>query len=438
MPRVLVTPAPVKSDKRVFIATPATSLHGNYVFALAQSLPRLALAGIAADYMMLLDNCHVDDGRNACVREFLKSDAEALIFIDADVGWRPEDLIALIGYDRDLVAGVYPLKQPDEEGYPIRMKPGAEIWSDEDGLVEAEGLPTGFLKISRRVIEAMVETHKDRKFWGRGQDQSEPPHYILFERTFDNGVRYSGDYAFCMKAQALGFKMYVDPMMVFSHEGAYEWGGCLGDYWKRAHGVKASEDAAKFDAAIAALKSGNPEPEAFVDLFMGWGNSWAAQPDLLAACWDLAKGRKTILETGSGLTTLVLAMAEPSATIHALESDPIWATKTRDALVKHGITNVVLHCHDLKDYGGYRWYDDSGLPDVSFDLVLCDGPKRSLGSRKGLFDRLGDRLGVVVMDDADDSAQLATLKEWAGEVHTMGEGRVFAIGTKGSFARAAE
>jgi hypothetical protein len=126
----------------------------------------LTKEGIAVDLCHIAEHCHVDDARNAMVREFLMSKASHLVFIDNDVGFAPGNLIRLAKHDRDMVAGVYPLKE-EGEGYPIRIKDGVELWAESDGLVEVEGLPTGFLKISRACIERMIEVYGDRKFYGR-------------------------------------------------------------------------------------------------------------------------------------------------------------------------------------------------------------------------------------------------------------------------------
>lgn len=211
----------------VMLCTPSLpgSLTGSHFAAVVKALPRLMNAGIAVDHFLLIGNCHVDDARNACVAHFLASDCTHLVFIDADVGFAPDGLSRLIEHDEsvDLVAGIYPKKE-QPRAYPWRFE-GEVLHADEDGLIREGvlGVPTGFLRISRRVLERMAELRVDRMFNG-GVGPLCP---IIFERTYVKGNRISGDIAFCEWARELGFTIAADPFIQLSHEGAVRFIGCL-------------------------------------------------------------------------------------------------------------------------------------------------------------------------------------------------------------------
>jgi hypothetical protein len=113
---------------QVFIATPSYTgkVDGSYNFSLLYSIQRMINEGIGFDHYLMAYNCHVDDARNAVLRDFLNSNCTDLVFIDADVGWEPEALIKLIKHDRDIVAGVYPKRANDEE-YPVHVAPGTDL-----------------------------------------------------------------------------------------------------------------------------------------------------------------------------------------------------------------------------------------------------------------------------------------------------------------------
>lgn len=337
------------------------------------------------------------------VREFLMSEATHLVFIDNDVGFYPETLVKLAKHDKDMVAGVYPLKE-DGEGYPVRVPGGVDLQADENGLVEVEGLPTGFLKISRHCLELMVEKYGDRKFYGRGQSHDDIPHVILFERTYENGTRYSGDYAFCEKWKAIGGKMYVDPEMYFTHSGTHEWNGTLGDYWRRIYGV----NDAKFTNAVADMRRGRFDADVAANLMAGWNNPFAANINTLVACWHLARKADKILETGSGLSTLVMAIANPECLITSLESSAIFAQQTQDILDKYRVDNVHVCYSPLLSDGWYAYRNDQ-----EFDLIVLDGPNRRLGDRNKAFERLNIGDAVVVIDDAEDESLIDGFKAWA-------------------------
>lgn len=339
-------------------------------------------------------NCHVDDARNSLVREFLKTDCTDLVFIDADVGFRCQDLLRLVSVDRDVIAGVYPKKE-DAESFPVLPIPG-EIWADEDGLVEVEGVPTGFLRIRRHVLETLSEAAEG--FIGQAGDPV--PYKVIFERVVSGGQRRSGDYAFCWKWRQLGGKIHVDPEMRFSHTGSKSWIGCLGDHWKREHGVEATTTAIAFHQAVVALKDGNAKAGDFIALAKGWGNGWSASPELLVELWSRCSG--SVLECGSGLSTLV--MAARGCEVTALEHDPVWASYLHAMLERYNLSANIV-CKPLLN----GWYDFEG---GEYDALVIDGPPRTSGDRSIALDRVKARL--VIWDDYEsglDNPQIITERD---------------------------
>lgn len=395
------------APSRLLIATqsPDGKVCAPFLVSLIASLP--AIEGWRVDFVLEAGNCHVDDARNAVVRQFLRTDATDLLFIDSDVGWTVEGIVRLLSHDVDLVAGVYPKKQADPS-FPVRPLPGP-IRAEDNGLVEVEGAPTGFMRIRRSVLERMVEAHKDRQFIG--SDGGEP-YTILFERTFEDGHRWSGDYAFCRKWRGLGGRVCVDPELDFIHEGSREWTGRLGDFWRRRAGLESQ----RFCLAMRRLMAGDASPKTLLELREGWDNPFAAPVEMLVALHRMAKGR-TVLEAGSGLTSLV--MAAVGGEVHALESDLAWYRRMTVVIEQFGLTNLHLHYAPLELSTG--WY---GVPDavrpLGFGLVVCDGPARSQGDRSALWRAGLDIEGAIwVLDDvrADEvngrkTAQFDGLHPW--------------------------
>lgn len=407
--------------KRIFIAVPTYSgeVCDQFTASLFESIQVLGAAGIAIDLCIESGNCHVDDARNSLVRQFIETDCTDLVFIDSDVGWGSESLLRLVSYGRDLVAGIYPKKQEPLD-FPVLMESGKEIWADKDGLVEVVGAPTGFMRISRKCIEALIDADKARRFSGQDGKVYTP----VFERLIASGRRMSGDYAFCHKWRSTGGKIYIDPEIHFTHSGSFTWKGHLGDHWRNLAGI----ESPLLYRSIERLKSGDEHPSVFNDIYVGLGNHWAATPELIACAYHYAKKYKgNILETGSGLTTLVMAIANPN--VYSLEHDFEYLKKTQKLLQNHGLTSHLKYC-PIKQYDGFSWYQETDLPE-SFDFVLCDGPNRKFG-RAGLFKILGDRIkGTVLMDDAGDHNQLILLEEWSAtkgrKIKTLGDDRLFAV-----------
>lgn len=409
----------------VFLATPSTDgkVCQAYTFSLVSSLNKLREAGIGVTYSLLGGNCHVDDARNGLVREFMTTSCTDLIFLDADVGWCDDDLVSLAKFNKDMVAGVYPKKTDDAE-FPVHVLPGTTLRMDEEGLVEVHALPTGFLKISRHALEILLEKNKHRQFRGQDYKEGDRLYTILFERTYEDGHRWSGDYAFCRKWAAEGGKLYVAPEFQFVHEGPKEWGGCLGDHWRKVHGVT----ELKFSAALKAVRDGRHTANHLVDLVAGWSNEkWSGQPELLEICIQLGRqATGPILECGSGLTTLILNLVSQHPVI-SLENSPVWASYTAGMAAKFGIQSDI-RCAPLVSVSETAdWYLTDELP--NFSLVVCDGPNRMThGGRTGIKSIAAFvATATFVLDDPDDSIVSAIQEICDVEFHMLGEEKPVAI-----------
>lgn len=400
------------SRQRVFIAVPTYSGSVGAAFSMSmfEAIQILDAGSIAVDYCIQTGNCHVDDARNAMVREFIKTDCTDLVFIDEDVGFDGADLYRLCKHECDFVAGVYPCKQ-DETEFPVLTEPGKEIWSNSDDLVDAEAVPTGFLRMRRNVIEKMIEAFGERKFFGRGQE-NESPHCILFERTYEDGKRYSGDYSFCRKWKSIGGKIFVNPNFKFTHTGNKAWSGSLADYWRAKNGVVKKE----LLHYVTLLKNGNDGIDVFEELFRIWGNHWSAPPVMLKEIYSICKNNDgEVLECGSGLSTIVMAAAGKQVT--SLENDSSWFGKVSESLIDAGVSdkvNVILS--PITSYGPYQWYSNR-VPDKMFGIVLCDGPERKYG-REGLFLTVYDKIkgSTIIIDDTNDPLQFDLLSKYCENV----------------------
>ena len=134
-----------------------------------------------------------------------------------------------------------------------------------------------------------------------------------------------------------------------------------------------------------------------------------------------------------------MALANPGAHVHALESDVMWATYANRALKRYGIENATIHLVEMKDYEGGSWYDLPDLP-ASFSFVLCDGPWREDGERTVLFEAMGGRIknATMLADDIDDPNLTPAFEAWAASQHKnmtiLGGQRKFAVITPAAAA----
>lgn len=402
--------------QKVFIAVAAYEGCGaGFTYALFHTGAELERCYIDYELAIYSGNCHVDDSRNRLVRDFLNSDCTDLVFLDADVGWNAPDFVKLLGYDRDVVAGVYPKKHGDDT-YPVKFFPG-EIWSDSDGLIEVQGVPTGFLRIRRAVLETLAQ---DAERYNAKNDRAYAT-ACIFERQIHNGSRWGGDYVFCRKWRALGGKIYIDPAMRFEHSGEDTWTGNVGTWLRQRAGIG-------LKSGLEALTARRETEADYVELYEVWGNRFAAAPLMLATLATLARTSKgPILECGSGLSSLVMAAAHPNGSVHALENSPVFAEHLRIEANKHAITNLSIHCRPLKD----GWYDLREVPNEDWGLVVIDGPPRKDANRMAVLERLDLAQCVVLADDVQSDGGVAGMVEALARTHQVhvveDEGRAFVV-----------
>lgn len=372
-----------------------------FVYALASSVREL---GTGVGVMILQGDCHVDDARNYMAQKVMDEGYESLIFIDADAVWRPACLKRLISYKRDVVGGVQPLKQ-DLEEYRCRHLPGP-LQADAEGLLEVEACATAFLKISTRALRIIAE--KSVKVRHQNEDFS-----LIFERTVRDGVRFSGDYSFCLKWRDAGGQVYIDPMARLGHCGEKEWEGCYGAWLKKVNNLPMD--------GIERVRMGQFDVETMQGIFQDWGNKWAARPELLYACAVAAQSATgPIIEYGSGISTLVMAAANPNVQVHAVEHDPMYLNQTQAAAVRNGLTNVNLWLAPMAADGTYD-LSNTLLPKA--ELVLLDGPPRYLGGNRALMLEKLNGSAVLVDDVKGEMAE--KLAQWASrngrEYRILGE-----------------
>lgn len=371
---------------------PDTSL----TFALARSREALTEAGIQSALLILEGNCHVDDARNSIVRDFLESDCTDLMFLDADVTWEPKGLVQLCQREEDIVGGVYPYRREGSDNMPVRMMEGGEV---RDGLREVEGLPTGFMKIRRHVLEKMCA---DRPWYF---DKIYPTH-LLFNRSEpdEHHTRWGGDLDFCRRWREMGGRIYALEELRLGHVAKVIVYDSLAAHLRRLQGTTLTD-------LIPRFRDESETEDDYNEIFRYAGNNYAADPGTLALCVSIArKCRGPIIETGSGLST-VLMSAATCQTVHSLEHLEHYANRTGAWCNEAGVDNYRLICAPLRE----GWYDISRmkLPD-RFAFGFCDGPPRLYGTRMRFFEEFGDRCTVILVDDIKTDNNFAlSVQQWA-------------------------
>jgi hypothetical protein len=85
-------------ERKLFVATPMYG--GQCAGMFAKSCADLSAIctqyGIPLQYYYLFNESLITRARNYCCDEFMRSEAEHMMFIDSDIGFNPQDVIALM------------------------------------------------------------------------------------------------------------------------------------------------------------------------------------------------------------------------------------------------------------------------------------------------------------------------------------------------------
>jgi predicted O-methyltransferase YrrM len=372
-------------DGSVCLATTSyASPDASYTFAIQKTRQALSDVGISTRYMLLEGNCHVDDARNTIVQKFLATDCTDLVFLDADVSWEPENLIDLLWCNElGIIGGVYPFRRQNKQmDLPIRMMEGAK---PENGLLEVEGLPTGFMRIPRYVLETLT---KDAPTYQHNGDTVP----IVFQRTLEHGTRWGGDLNFCNKWRDTGGKVYAVYEMKLGHAAKVIFSGSVATFMRSTN-----QETLRY--VCAKVKDGTETPADIDEALKYVDNEWGAPAEVLHAAIALArKADGPIIEAGSGLTTILMAAATEQ-TVFCLEHHGVHIAKLKQMSAESGITNIGLCACPIKG----DWYDltDMGLPD-RFSVGLVDGPPRHCSNRLRFLDEFV--VDTILVDDAEETS----------------------------------
>lgn len=179
---------------------------------------------IAYEVQFYQQNPIISYARNFMVRQFLESDFSDMVFIDADVGFKPGTLCRLVEYPVDIVGACYPYRN-ESGAFPIRyIEERTELVADHDtGLLEVAGLPAGCLRISRNVLEKMAAAHPELLY----KDMNGNDTVSFFEFVRSNGQFFGEDWAFCNLARADGHKVWCEVDNDMTHTGTKVFRGNL-------------------------------------------------------------------------------------------------------------------------------------------------------------------------------------------------------------------
>jgi hypothetical protein len=202
-----------------YIATPAYDgkVDTDYAQSLAESSFCAPLYLVQVSHGVTSNGAFIELARNIFVKLFLEEQKEAthLFFIDSDLKFPPNAFVGLVRSGHPVCAGVYRRRQEPED-YPAQWAPHPTmggLWVEDDWIMHNR-VPTGFLCISRQVLEEMAADAKKMHI----PDKGEVP-WLFYTKTV--GDRFIGeDYAFCDDyVKKYGKPIPVWPDIDFVHGG---------------------------------------------------------------------------------------------------------------------------------------------------------------------------------------------------------------------------
>lgn len=202
---------------KIFVAIPVYDgkLHVQSVRCLLNEQAIALLNGDDITINFLSSNAGIAQGRNQLATEFMDSGFDRLVFLDSDVTFEPGTLVKLAYQPADFVAGCYRLKR-EKESYPIAWLPDPDkkgLQANEFGLLQVEGVPTGFLALSRNVFQTLLDRHPDRELTIQCGHKA----YCFFQMPLVDGHLYGEDFYFCREWLESGGKIYLDPELHLTH-----------------------------------------------------------------------------------------------------------------------------------------------------------------------------------------------------------------------------
>ena len=162
----------------------------------------------------------IHKARNELFKLAYESEVDDLIFIDSDQAWTQKDFGNLISPTVDVIGGAVVSKN-DNMYYNVKtFDPHFKMYY---GLIDARGVGTGFMRISKRAIKLLWDAAP--KYYADGVENAS-----VFETCVRDGQFMGEDIEFCNKWRALGEKVYVHPEISISHIGKKRWDGDFKKY----------------------------------------------------------------------------------------------------------------------------------------------------------------------------------------------------------------
>lgn len=195
--------------KEVMIATPTRGSEVGYCVGL------MMVSGLYGGWVPLTGQSDIHMARDTLANAFYNNPQfNTLLWIDSDIGFTRDDVTAILASEEAIVSGLYTTKGlpptphcMDEEAQPV---PLADI--PTQGMLRARFVAGGFLKVERRVFQAIIDQKLVRSCHKGAFN-------LFYDRRIYGDKVMSEDYSFSDLAFAAGFGSWIDCGIRLDHEG---------------------------------------------------------------------------------------------------------------------------------------------------------------------------------------------------------------------------
>jgi hypothetical protein len=280
-------------SRHIHLATPCYGgvMTVNYTNSVLSLMNLTAETGIKMDISFLYNESLINRARNRMVAEAREKELFTdFFFIDADIGFNPRDILALLLYDKDIIGAPCVRKNlrldrvvaatkkqmsnrvlaMHKEGSSIEeiaaaMRNGHEDYSQDqleemigeyilnwppgkipssmklDRLLEVQDVGTGLMRIKKETFDSFEQYYPERTFMSlaesKGMASRRSKMFMFFQSRLDEDSKKNNaeglpdyipeDFAFCRDARKAGMSVWIAPWMKTTHLGVYTYKGDL-------------------------------------------------------------------------------------------------------------------------------------------------------------------------------------------------------------------
>lgn len=219
----------IPENSKVFIACPAYGgmIHAQTTASIFHAGIALSAANVQSAFATL-SHPDIAEVRNVFITIFADSLIEAthILFVDADMRFRPEMILAMLGFDQPVVGCLYRKKEINL-GFVGNDFAGGEVI--RDGFKKMDDIGFGVTLIKREAIARM--TGNDPKLIDRDIDRIAARHLIRNHglqhmlRPFDKIGPKSEDISFCHRWRECGGEVWASAAFEVGHIGWHDYAG---------------------------------------------------------------------------------------------------------------------------------------------------------------------------------------------------------------------